>query len=77
MQKTVKAFSKNKFQEIRVSISEYQGKDLIDLRVWSQRQDSEEFTPTTKGISIDVKLYPELKEAVLALEKELVENKLI
>lgn len=77
MQKVIKAFAKNKFQEIRVGISEYQGNDLIDVRVWSKRPDSDEFTPTAKGVSINVKLYPELKEAVLSLEKELVENKLI
>lgn len=77
MQKVIKAFAKNKFQEVRVGISEYQGNDLIDIRVWSKRADSEEFTPTAKGVSINVKLYSELKEAVIALEKELVDNKLI
>jgi hypothetical protein len=34
-------------------------------------------SPTSKGVSINVKLYPELKEAVLALEDELKEAKLI
>ena len=77
MQKMVKAFPKNKFQEIRVSISEYQGNDLIDIRTWTLPQGAEEMSPTGKGISINVKLYPELKEAVLALESELKEAKLI
>ncbi len=77
MQKTVKAFEKNKFQEVRVSISEFSGQDLIDIRIWSSRQGSEEKVPTAKGVSINVKLYPELKEGVLALESELKENGLI
>ena len=77
MQKTVKSFSKNKFQEIRVSISEYQGNDLIDIRVWASRPGSEEMIPTAKGVSINVKLYPELKEGVLALEGELKEAGLL
>lgn len=77
MQKVVKIFQKNKFQEIRVGITEYEGNDLIDIRTWSQRADAEEKTSTSKGISINVKLYPELKEAVLALEKELKDAKLI
>ena len=77
MQKTIKSFSKNKFQEIRVSITEYQGNDLIDIRTWTLPQGAEEMLPTGKGVSINVKLYPELKEAVLGLESELKEAKLI
>ena len=77
MQKVVKAFSKNKFQEIRVSITEYQGNDLIDIRTWTLPQGAEEMSPTGKGVSINVKLYPELKEAVLALEADLKEAKFI
>lgn len=77
MQKTVKTFQKNRVQEIRVSVTEYEGRDLIDIRTWNLRRGSEEKTPTSKGISIDVKLYPELKEAVLLLEKELKDNNLI
>ena len=77
MQKTVKVFQKNKFQEIRVGITEYEGNDLIDIRTWTQRPDAEEKTPTSKGVSINVKLYPELKEAILALEKELKEGRLL
>jgi hypothetical protein len=77
VQKTIRTFQKNKFQEIRVGITEFQGNDLIDIRTWSQRPDAQEYTPTSKGVSINVKLYPELKEAVLALEKELKDARLI
>lgn len=77
MQKIVKVFQKNKFQEIRVGITEYEGNDLIDIRTWSQNPNAEEKTPTSKGISINVKLYPELKEAVLALEQELKDGKFL
>jgi len=77
MNKTVKVFEKNKFQEIRVSITEYQGNDLIDIRTWTMPKGAEEMVPTGKGVSINVKLYPQLKEAVLALEKELKEGNLL
>ncbi|MDD5618792.1 MAG: transcriptional coactivator p15/PC4 family protein [Candidatus Omnitrophica bacterium] len=77
MIKTVKVFEKNKFQEVRVGISEYEGNDLIDIRTWTLPKGAEEKVPTSKGVSINVKLYPELKEAVLALEKELKDGKLI
>lgn len=77
MQKIVKTFSKNKFQEIRVGITEYQGNDLIDIRTWTLPKGADEMAPTSKGISINVKLYPELKEAVLALEQDLKDGKFI
>lgn len=77
MVKTVKVFEKNKFQEIRIGISEYQGNDLIDIRTWTLPKGAEEKVPTSKGVSINVKLYPELKEAVLLLEKELKDNNLL
>jgi len=37
----------------------------------------DEKVPTSKGVSINVKLYPQLKEAVLALEEELKANKFL
>ncbi|NQT75253.1 MAG: hypothetical protein HQ566_01890 [Candidatus Omnitrophica bacterium] len=77
MDKTVKTFQKNKFQEIRVGVTHYEGNDLIDIRTWSQPKGSEEKIRTSKGISINVKLYPELKGAVLLLEKALKENNFI
>ncbi|NQV04044.1 MAG: transcriptional regulator [Candidatus Omnitrophica bacterium] len=77
MEKMVKVFQKNKFQEIRVGITHYEGNDLVDIRTWSQPKGSEEKIRTSKGISVNVKLYPELKKAVLALEKDLKENNFI
>ncbi len=77
MDKTVKTFAKNKFQEIRVGIKEFKGINLVDIRIWTKMQGVEDMVPTSKGVSLNVVLYPELKEAVLALEKELKDNHLI
>ncbi len=77
MDKTVKTFAKNKFQEIRVGIKEFKGINLIDIRVWTKMQGVEDMVPTSKGVSLNVILYAELKEGVLALEKELKDNHLI
>lgn len=77
MDKTVKTFAKNKFQEIRVGIKEFKGINLIDIRIWTKMQGVEDMVPTSKGVSLNVALYPELKEAVLALEKELKDNHLL
>ena len=42
---------KNSREVIRVSASEYEGHDLIDLRVWYD--DDGEMKPTKKGISFN------------------------
>ena len=77
MDKTVKTFVKNKFQEIRVGVKEFRGNDLIDIRVWTQTQFSEDKVPTSKGVSFNVSLFPEFKEGVLKLEEALKENRLL
>ena len=77
MDKTIKTFSKNKFQEIRIGIRHYKGNDLIDIRTWTMAQGSSEMVPTAKGVSMNVSLLPQLKESILEVEKVLKENKLI
>ena len=56
---------------------QYQGNDLIDIRTWTLPQGAQEKVPTSKGISINIKLYPQLKEAIDLLGKELKDNNLI
>jgi hypothetical protein len=72
--KTVKTFKKNKFQEIRVGIREYKGNDLIDIRTWTMTQGTEEMVPTSKGVSMNIHLIKELKEAITLVEQALNEN---
>lgn len=74
MDKTIITFKKNKFQEIRVGIREFKGNDLIDIRTWTMTQGSEEMVPTAKGVSINVSLLPELKKAIVEVEKVLKDN---
>ena len=77
MDKTVKVFKKNKFQEIRVGIREFKGNDLVDIRTWTMTQGTDDMVPTAKGVSLNVSLIGELKESILEVEKILKENKLI
>jgi len=77
MEKDVASFAKNKYQDIRVRVSEYQGNDVIDIRIWTQPPQGNEKVPTGKGININVRLFSELKEAIGKLEKELKDNSLI
>lgn len=77
MEKDVAVFEKNKYQDVKIRISEYQGNDVIDIRIWTQPPQGEEKVPTGKGININVKLFPKLKEAVAKLEQDLKEGNLL
>jgi hypothetical protein len=77
MEKDVAAFAKNKYQDVKIRISEYQGNDVIDVRIWTQPPQGDEKVPTGKGININVKLFSKFKEAIEKLEKELKENNII
>ncbi|MCK4852107.1 MAG: transcriptional coactivator p15/PC4 family protein [Candidatus Omnitrophica bacterium] len=77
MEKDIAAFAKNKYQDIKIRISEFQSNDVIDIRTWTQPPQGAEKVPTGKGININVKLFPELKKAIDMLEQELKTNNLI
>jgi hypothetical protein len=71
MGEVIASFEKNSMEEVRVSLTEFKGKDLIDLRVYYQPEEGEQKRPTKKGITISPEKFPELKKAILALEKVL------
>ena len=77
MDKTIATFKKNKFQEIRVGVREFKGNDLVDIRTWTMTQGSDDMVPTAKGVSINVQIFKDLKDALLKVEEVLVENRLI
>ena len=73
----VTSFAKNKFEEVKVEISEYQGKNYINLRVFCDAEGKEERVPTKKGLTLSVSLFPELKEAIEKLGMFLQKKELI
>lgn len=73
----VARFAKNKYEEVRVQIKEYRGKDLLDIRIWTDIKGVDEKIPTTKGVTMNISHFYELKHAVLDLEKVLKENNLL
>ncbi len=56
---------------IRVEISEFRGKNYLNIRTWYTDRESGEYKPTQKGVSIRPDQYEELKAAILAAESEL------
>ena len=69
-------FQKNKTEDIKLSLTEYQGHKLIDFRVYYKDKEGES-KPTKKGITVNVKFFPELKEAIMKAETILKEKELI
>ena len=77
MSEILHQFTKNATEEVRASLTEYKGHKLIDLRIYYDPEDGGDRRPTKKGITIDVSLYPELKKAMMKIEKELISKELI
>jgi hypothetical protein len=76
MDEVIAQFEKNATEVVRVSITEYRGHKLIDLRVYYS-DDEGQYRPTKKGISVAVGLYADFKQAMQVLEKALLEHNLI
>lgn len=50
---------KNQRELLRVTLENFNGHDLINLRVWFQAADGDR-KPGTKGLSLNVRMIPEL-----------------
>ena len=72
----ISEFQKNKMEDFKLSLTEYQGHILLDFRIYFKDKEGES-KPTRKGITLNVKFFPELKEAITAAEKILKEKELI
>jgi hypothetical protein len=77
MNEIVASFPKNKYEEVRFQIKEYKGKDLIDIRVWTDVKGADQKIPTTKGVSMNVSHFNDLKRAILEMERVLKTQKLL
>jgi hypothetical protein len=76
MEEVIAQFEKNATEVIRISLTEYRGRQLVDARVYYS-DDKGQYRPTRKGLSLAVSLYADFKRALLTLEKELIDRKLI
>jgi hypothetical protein len=67
----IAVIAKNKNEEIRVALSEYNGHDLINIRIWADPRDGgTERIPTKAGVCCRVALLPALIEALQEAEAE-------
>jgi len=62
---------KNMAEEIRIELSEFNGHDLVNIRVWADpRNGGAERIPTKAGIACRIALLPELIAALQQAEAE-------
>ena len=54
---------KNRTEEIRVSLDDFKGNQLVNLRVWFQNSDGE-MRPGKQGIAFKLALLPEVLAAL-------------
>lgn len=67
---TIAVIRKNSREEIRVELAEYNGHDLINVRVWADRHDGAGRVATKAGIACNIRLLPELITALQNAEGE-------
>lgn len=65
----IKDIQKNNSEIIRIDVSEFKGKELINIRIWYQSIDNGNivYKPTQKGVTLNISEFEELKDAVLKL----------
>ena len=63
MDKAIATIKKNASEEIKIEISEYNNHDLFSMRIWAQIGDDKK-VPTKKGITVNIKLLPDLIKAL-------------
>ncbi len=77
MSETISQITKNARETVFLSLSEYKGRRLIDIRVHVPGEQEGEWVPTRKGVSLAVTLYPAFKQGLAELEKALIQKGLL
>jgi hypothetical protein len=54
---------KNAREEVRVSVDEFKGMQLLNIRVWFAGEDGE-MRPGKQGVAVRVELAPDLAQAI-------------
>jgi hypothetical protein len=64
----IKDIKKNNNEIIRIEVSEFKGRDLINIRIWYQSIDTGSgdlvYKPTPKGVTLNISEFEELKDGV-------------
>lgn len=67
----IASFDKNRREKLRVALDQWQGHNLLDLRVTAEIDGASGVqAPTKKGVSLNVALLPELRQALADAEAQ-------
>ncbi len=77
MSETISQISKNAREVVFLSLSEFKGRKLIDIRVHVPGDEEGDWVPTRKGVSLAVSLYPAFKQGLAQLEQALIQKGLL
>ncbi|MBI3317127.1 MAG: transcriptional coactivator p15/PC4 family protein [Candidatus Omnitrophica bacterium] len=67
--KLIHSFEKSETEQIRIELRKFKGRSYFDIRLWFQSEQSNEFVPTKKGISLGLDQLGELKKGLESLSK--------
>lgn len=68
----VGSIPKNNREDIKVTLSNFKGHDLVGARIWFKAKDGED-RPTSKGITVNVRVLPELIGLLEEAERKAIE----
>jgi hypothetical protein len=77
MSEVISKVTKNAREVVFLSLSEFKGHRLIDIRVHVPGDQEGDWVPTRKGLSLAVGLYPDFKQALSQLEEALIDQGLL
>ncbi|OQP87569.1 hypothetical protein BTR14_03085 [Rhizobium rhizosphaerae] len=72
----IATIAKNRRETVRVTLTKFEGHDLLGLRVWFTSNDSEE-RPGKAGLALRVSLIPNLIQALQDAQAEAVRRGLL
>jgi hypothetical protein len=68
----IKDIQRNSNEIIRIEVSEFKGRELINVRIWYQAIDSASgdvvYKPTQKGVTLNINEFAELKDGIDKLD---------
>jgi hypothetical protein len=65
----IATITKNAREQVRITLGQFNGRDILNLRVWFQ-SDGGEWRPSNKGIACKVELLPQLAAALTEAERQ-------
>ena len=75
----IKDIQRNSNEIIRIEVSEFKGKELINIRIWyvaaRDNDGNEVYKPTQKGIALDIAEFDELRKGIDKLEVYIKDRK--